>query len=117
MPTGLFRIKDGWGNQHSVRVLYETGDEQEVPQDQYDLRGYVPPFDSLRWSDEEANYIIEFLKDDIKVDEHECFGSLDDAVQKGIDGLASNGASYAAIKDAETGTLLKGGVTGGTRRR
>ena len=46
---GLYRVKDGWGNQHSAMVEYMPGRREEIPADQYRLRRYQPDFDSLPW--------------------------------------------------------------------
>ena len=51
-PRGLYRERNGWGNQHSARVKY---DEHQLPEDRYRERGYQPPFNELPWRDEAAN--------------------------------------------------------------
>jgi hypothetical protein len=52
MARGLHRIRDGWETQHSVLVRYDDGKETEIPQDHYDLKGYMPIFEELPWKDE-----------------------------------------------------------------
>ncbi len=49
---GIYRERNGWGNQHSVRVKYDEHQELDVPEDRYRARGYQPPFDQLSWKDE-----------------------------------------------------------------
>lgn len=50
MAIGLNRTRDGWANQHSVRVRYDNGDEYDVPEDYYRSQGYQPPFEDLPWT-------------------------------------------------------------------
>ena len=54
-PKGLFRERNGWGDQHSVRVKYDERQEIDLPEDPYRERGYQPPFDELPWKDDPAN--------------------------------------------------------------
>ena len=54
-PKGLFRERNGWGEQHSVRVKYDERQELDLPEDRYRDRGYQPPFDELPWKDDHAN--------------------------------------------------------------
>jgi hypothetical protein len=54
-PRGIYRERNGWGNQHCVRVKYDKHQELDVPEDRYRARGYQPPFDELPWKDEPAN--------------------------------------------------------------
>jgi hypothetical protein len=54
-PTGLFRERNGWGAQHSVRVKYDERQELDLAEDRYRERGYQPPFDKLPWKDDPAN--------------------------------------------------------------
>jgi hypothetical protein len=54
-PRGLYRERNGWGNQHSAHVKYDEAQELDVPEDRYRARGYQPPFDQLPWKDEIAN--------------------------------------------------------------
>ena len=54
-PRGLYRERNGWGNQHSARVKYDEHQELDIPEDKYRARGYQPPFDRLPWKDEAAN--------------------------------------------------------------
>jgi len=49
---GIYRERNGWGNQHSVRVKYDEHQELDVPEDRYRARCYQPPFDQLPWKDE-----------------------------------------------------------------
>jgi hypothetical protein len=49
---GIYRERDGWGTQHSVRVKYDERQELDVSEDRYRARGYQPPFDQLPWKDE-----------------------------------------------------------------
>ena len=51
-PRGLYRERNGWGNQHSVRVKYDERQELDLAEDRYRARGYQPPFDKLPWKDE-----------------------------------------------------------------
>ena len=55
VARGLYRERNGWGNQHSAHVKYDEGQELDVPEDRYRARGYQPPFDELPWKDEAAN--------------------------------------------------------------
>jgi hypothetical protein len=57
---GIYRERNGWSNQHSVRVKYDEHQEfdmpeLDMPEDRYRARGYQPPFDQLPWKDEAAN--------------------------------------------------------------
>ena len=54
-PRGIYRERNGWGNQHSARVKYDEGQELDVPEERYRARGYQPPFDQLPWKNEGAN--------------------------------------------------------------
>ena len=54
-PHGLYRERNGWGTQHSVRVKYDEHQELDMAEDRYRARGYQPPFDQLPWKDEGAN--------------------------------------------------------------
>lgn len=54
-PRGIYRERNGWGNQHSVHVKYDEGQELDMAEDRYRARGYKPPFDELPWKDEAAN--------------------------------------------------------------
>jgi hypothetical protein len=51
-PRGLYRERNGWGNQHSVRVKYDEHQELDLAEDRYRTRGYHPPFEKLPWKDE-----------------------------------------------------------------
>ena len=54
-PRGIYRERNGWGTQHSVRVKYDEHQELDVAEDRYRARGYQPPFDKLPWEDDDAN--------------------------------------------------------------
>jgi hypothetical protein len=41
-PRGLYRERNGWGNQHSARVKYDEHQELDLPEDRYRERGYQP---------------------------------------------------------------------------
>jgi hypothetical protein len=49
---GLYRKRNGWGDQHSVRVKYDGAVELEVPEAFYREEGWQPPADELPWHDE-----------------------------------------------------------------
>jgi hypothetical protein len=49
MTRGIYRELNGWGNQHSARILYDDGDEVDLPEERYRAQGYYPPFDKLPW--------------------------------------------------------------------
>ena len=50
-PRGIYRERNGWGNQHSVFVGY--GDHRmDIPEDRYREEGYQPAFESLPWKGE-----------------------------------------------------------------
>jgi surface antigen len=53
MPRGLYRIRNGWVTQHSVRVEYDNEGEREIPETEYRSRGYAPAFDELPWQVED----------------------------------------------------------------
>jgi hypothetical protein len=52
---GIYRERDGWSDQHSVRVKYDERQELDLPEDRYRALGYQPPFDQLRWKDDVDN--------------------------------------------------------------
>ena len=54
-PRGIYRERNGWGNQHSARVKYDEHQELDLAEDRYRERGYQPPFDELPWLDEAAD--------------------------------------------------------------
>ena len=54
-PRGIYRERNGWGNQHSAHVKYDEHQELDVSEDRYRERGYQPSFDKLPWKDESAN--------------------------------------------------------------
>ncbi len=47
MAVGICKTKGGWGNQDSAKVRYDDGTILEVPKDQYEDKGYEPPFYNL----------------------------------------------------------------------
>jgi len=47
-PRGVYRERDGWGNQHSVFVDYGT-QQMDISEEKYKEDGYQPPFDELPW--------------------------------------------------------------------
>jgi hypothetical protein len=49
MTRGVYREHNGWGNQNSVRVRYDDGEEIDLPEERYRAQGYDPPFDWLPW--------------------------------------------------------------------
>ena len=50
---GVYRIRDGWGGQHSACVQYDDGTRLEMAEDLYRMRGHAPPFDDLPWKDKD----------------------------------------------------------------
>jgi len=54
-PKGLFRERNGWDDQHSVRVKYDERQEIDLPEDRYRERGHQPPFDELPCKGDPAN--------------------------------------------------------------
>jgi hypothetical protein len=46
-PRGKCRETNGWGNQDSVKVVYDDGNEMDLPADEYEENGYQPPIDQL----------------------------------------------------------------------
>jgi hypothetical protein len=51
---GLYRKRNGWGDQHSIRVKYDGALELEVPESFYREEGWQPPADELPWHGESA---------------------------------------------------------------
>ena len=51
-PRGIYRERNGWGNQDSVHVKYDEHQELDLAEDRYRARGYQPPFDQLPWKEE-----------------------------------------------------------------
>jgi len=49
---GVLRKRNGWGDQHSVRVRYDGTLELEVPERWYQKQGWQPPVEQLPWADE-----------------------------------------------------------------
>ena len=52
---GLYRKRNGWGDQHSVRVKHDNTVELEVPESFYREEGWQPPVDELPWHGEGGN--------------------------------------------------------------
>ena len=52
---GLYRKRNGWGDQHSVRVKHDNTVELEVPESFYREEGWQPPVDELPWHGEETS--------------------------------------------------------------
>ena len=57
MTRGVDRERDGWGNQHRVRIRYDDGEEIDLPEDRYRAQGYDPLFDKLPWKGADATSI------------------------------------------------------------
>lgn len=38
VARGIYRERNGWGNQHSARVKYDVGSELDMPEDRYKSR-------------------------------------------------------------------------------
>jgi hypothetical protein len=51
MPKGRYRIRDGWGTEHSVCVEYEDRTRLEMGESLYRLKRYQPPIEELPWQD------------------------------------------------------------------
>ena len=49
LTRGVDRERNGWGNQHRVRIRYDDGEEIDLPEDRYRAQGYDPLFDKLPW--------------------------------------------------------------------
>ncbi len=54
-PRGVYRERNGWGDQHSARVIYDEHQELDMSEGRYRERGYKPPFDELPWKEETEN--------------------------------------------------------------
>jgi hypothetical protein len=106
MPKGIYRIRNGAPNQHSVYVRYVVGDDI-IPHERYRKCGYNPPFDHLRWSDDPARLRIEFLGDAATAQPEQFTGSIDQAVVAAAEKIPSYGARLARIVDDESGDVLK----------
>lgn len=46
-PRGRCRIPKGWGNQDSVKVVYDNHGELEIPASEYVVNNYEPNIDDL----------------------------------------------------------------------
>jgi hypothetical protein len=53
MARGVYRVRCGWPDQHSVLVDY-GGVLMEVPEDRYRQRAYQPAFRKLPWKEDAA---------------------------------------------------------------
>ena len=51
---GLYRTRNGWGTEHSVRVKYDEHQELDLSEDRYRARAYQPPFDQLPWNEDDS---------------------------------------------------------------
>ena len=51
MPKGLYRIRNGWGDEHSVCVEYADGTRLDMAEALYRMRKHEPPVDELPWQD------------------------------------------------------------------
>jgi hypothetical protein len=47
MAVGLWKEKNGWANQDSVRVRYPDGNEMDISASDYEARCYSPPISDL----------------------------------------------------------------------
>jgi hypothetical protein len=56
-PRGIYRKRNGWGDQHSAHVKYDERQELDISESRYRERGYKPPFDKLPWKEEIENNI------------------------------------------------------------
>jgi hypothetical protein len=50
MARGVYRVRQGWADQHSVLVDY-GGVLMELPEDRYRKAAYRPAFRNLPWKD------------------------------------------------------------------
>ena len=46
-PTGVCKIRKGWGNEDGVVIRHDDGEEHEIPASRYIAQGYKPPLDIL----------------------------------------------------------------------
>src|SRR5271163_1088794 len=106
MPKGIYRIRNGTTNQHSVYVRYIVGDDV-IPENRYRTSGYNPPFDFLRWSDQPAQLRVEFICDAGPPQQVPFNGSIDDAIIAATEKVKSYSASVARIVDDQSGEVLK----------
>jgi len=49
MATGLYKVKNGWANQDSVKVRYSDDSEMDVSAEQYVAQGYKPDLSELKY--------------------------------------------------------------------
>lgn len=47
MPTGVCKIRKGWGNEDGVVIHHDNGEKHEIPASRYIEQGYKPPIDRL----------------------------------------------------------------------
>ena len=106
MPKGIYRIRNAATNRHSVYVRYAVGDDV-VPQERYQMTGYKPSFDALRWSDEPARLRIEFICDASPTRCEHFAGSIDEAIVAATEKIKSHKATLARIVDDQSGDVLK----------
>ena len=59
VARGIYRERNGWGNQHSARVKYDVGSELDMLEDRYKSRGYQPLFDQLPWKDADVRGLAD----------------------------------------------------------
>lgn len=52
MPRGLCKVRNGWGDQHGVRIRYFDGREIEIPMVQYEALVNSPHAEELPWDSE-----------------------------------------------------------------
>jgi hypothetical protein len=62
-PRGIYRERNGWGDQHSARVKYDEHQELDISESRYRERGYKPSFDELPWKEETENGGAQLLRD------------------------------------------------------
>ena len=41
-PTGVCKIRNGWGNEDGVVIRHDDGEEHEIPASRYIEKGYRP---------------------------------------------------------------------------
>jgi len=52
-PLGIYRVRNGWENEHSVCVRYSDGTHLEMAEGIYRMRHHLPVFDDLPWKDKD----------------------------------------------------------------
>jgi len=48
-PLGIYRVRNGWENGHSVCGRYSDGMHLEIAESRYRMRNHLPAFDDLPW--------------------------------------------------------------------